>query len=339
MQGENWTTLSFSKIKRRKLKWLFPPFLPLGFITTVTGDGGVGKSTCLIDIIARITTGDPMPQIGDETEQTAIKGSALIICKEDDPGLVIKPRLAAAGADMRHVHMVVVQRSRNPDDLEVIDSLDTGTDRLERIIQDIGDVRVILIDPITNFFGKLDFNRDDQVRRLLTPLSRLAAKYEIAILNVVHMNKDTAKKGSGRILGGTGIVNVGRSTLFVAAIAGSSRRLLMMGKENLAGCKKAVAFIMRNVDGQAQIEWGADYEQVDFDEVLAGRRAHFTKQQEAAVILRKSLADGPVRSTDIRELAKELDISFNTFKAAKKEIGVVAKKRDDIWWWELLPRE
>ena len=30
-----------------------------------------------------------------------------------------------------------------------------------------------------------------------------------------------------------------------------------------------------------------------------------------------------------------LGISFNTFKAAKKEIGVKAKKREDGWWWEL----
>lgn len=335
---DHWTTLPFNKIKRRKLKWLFPPFIPSGFITTVTGDGGVGKSTCLIDIIARITINYPMPQIGGEAQQLSVKGSALIICKEDDPGLIIKPRLAAAGADMSRVHMVGVARSRNPDDFEVINSLDTGTDRLERIIQNIGDVKVILIDPITNFFGKLDFNRDDQVRRLLTPLSRIAAKYDIAILNVIHMNKDTSKRGSGRILGGIGLVNVGRSTLFVAAIPGSNRRLLMMGKTNLWPERKAVAFIMRNVDGQAEIEWGADYEDVDFDEVLAGKAAHFTKQQEAAVMLRKWLKDGPLRSPEIRALAGEVDISFNTFKAAKKEIGIVAKKQEDVWWWQ-LPRE
>jgi hypothetical protein len=163
----------------------------------------------------------------------------------------------------------------------------------------------------------------------------MAAKYELAILNVIHMNKDTSKRGSGRILGGIGLVNVGRSTLFVAAIPGSSRRLLMMGKTNLWSDRKAVAFNMRNIDGQAEIEWGSDYEEVDFDEVLAGKVAHFTKQQEAAALLRKWLKEGPLQSSEIRALAKEVGIGFNTFKAAKKEIGIVAKRCDDAWWWHL----
>jgi hypothetical protein len=146
MAYERWKSQSFSKIKSRKLKWLLKPFIPRG-ITVVTGDSGIGKSTFIIDLIARITTGDAMPQFSDLALDETLEGSALIICKEDDPGLVIKPRLRAAGADMSRVHMVVVQRSKLPDDYDVIESLDTGIERLERIIQDIGDVRAILIDP------------------------------------------------------------------------------------------------------------------------------------------------------------------------------------------------
>jgi RecA-family ATPase len=105
MSNERWRSQSFSKIKSRRLRWLLKPFIPRGMITVVTGESGIGKSTFIIDLIARITTGDDMPQFGDLALEDALEGSALIICKEDDPGLVIKPRLRAAGADMNRVHM------------------------------------------------------------------------------------------------------------------------------------------------------------------------------------------------------------------------------------------
>jgi hypothetical protein len=96
---------------------------------------------------------------------------------------------------------------------------------------------------------------------------------------------------------------------------------------------------MQTFDGQPVIDWETEYEDVDIDEVLAGKSTHVTKQQQAGLFIRKWLAEGAVASTEIRALAEEAGISFATFKAAKHEIGVMAKKRDGIWWWELPPRE
>jgi hypothetical protein len=39
----DWHALSFDEIKFRKTEWLLPAFIPLGVITAVTGEGGVGK--------------------------------------------------------------------------------------------------------------------------------------------------------------------------------------------------------------------------------------------------------------------------------------------------------
>jgi putative DNA primase/helicase len=340
MENERWASLPFSKIKLRKIDWLWRPWLPYGMITIVAGPGGVGKSTFVMEMIACVTTGDQMPQIGDEPVQETQRGSALIICKEDDPGLIIKPRLAAAGADMSRVHMVGKRPSSDPDDFEVVDSLDGKAVQLERLIRSRGDVRIILIDPITNFFGKRSLYHDDQIRQVLTPLSRIAARNGIAIICVVHLNKDTQKKSTGRILGGTGIVNVARSTLLVlAAEKNSNRRFLMMDKINLWPDRKSVEFRMLDVEGQPQIKWGTDYEDLDLDEVLAGKNENLTKREEADILLRRWLKDGPLRSIEVRERVKEAGIALNTFKAAKKDIGVVSKKIDDVWWWELPAAE
>jgi putative DNA primase/helicase len=335
---ERWRAIPFSKVKRRELRWVFKPFIPDGMITTVAGPGGVGKSTMIIDIIARITTGKSMPQIGDDAQEQMSKGSAIILTKEDDAGLIIRPRLEAAGADLSRVHFIAEEpRSGESGDYEVIESLDTGTRQLERIVQQIGDLKLILIDPITAFFGKLNFNKDDQIRKLLQPLGRLAAKYNIAVINVIHLNKNAQMKGTSRILGGGGIVNIGRSTLFVAAEEGTSRRLLIGGSKGnlLPPGLTSVAFTMRNADGQAQIDWGAEYEDVDLNQVLAGKSNHVTKLEQASSILRGWLADGPLPTVEIKRRTQKLNFHFNTMRAAKKEIAAIARRRDDAWSWEL----
>jgi GTPase SAR1 family protein len=333
MTNERWIATPFSHIRSRPQKWVFEPFIPQGLITNVAGPGGVGKSTMILDLIGRITTGEPMPHFGDDLPQTTRTGSVMILCNEDDASLIIRPRLQAAKADMDKVRFLTEA------DGGLIAGLDTGTQELERLVEEIKDVRLILIDPITAFFGKLSFNRDDQVRRLLTPLTRLAADFNLAIVNVIHVSKNPQMKGTGRILGGVGLINAARATLFVSAIEGSNKRLLITARSTVApgGVRRSVAFTMNDVNGQAEIRWGADYEDVDVEQTLSGKTAHVTKQQQAASWLRQWLADSPLPSREIERRSNERGVHFNTVKAAKKEIGVKSLKRDDGWWWELPP--
>lgn len=326
-----------SRIKSRKIDWLYRPFFPLGFITTVAGDGEVGKSTMIYDILARITVGEPMPSFGGEQPAAPIKGSVIILCKEDHPGLMIKPRLRAAGADMTKVHLIGSETERK-DDFEVVNRLDTTIGDVDRLVRQLGDVKAILIDPITDFAGDLNMYREEQVRRLLQPIARLASRYGIAVINVLHLIKDTKKKPRQRILGSVALVNVSRSVLMVGSGNGTGRRFLMMEKANLWKEKKAVAFAICDYEGQPIVEWDTDWENVDIEDVLNGRSVHVTKVQQAAFIIRNWLEDGPKPARDVEQLAEEAGSHINTFKAAKKEIGVISEKRDDGWWWS-LPQE
>jgi putative DNA primase/helicase len=336
---KSWRPRALSTFERRRIDWLWRPFIPFGFITTIAGDGEVGKSTAIYDLLARITTGDPMPQIENEPKQVHARGSIVILCKEDDPGMIIRPRLEAAGADMRRVHMIVVQRSRNRDDFELLGRLDNTIGDVEGIICDLGDVRALLIDPITDFAGDISLYKEDQVRRLLGPIGRMAAKYNFAVINILHLIKDTKKKPRQRILGSVGLVNISRSVLMIGKSQYTKRRFLMMEKRNLWAEAKSVAFTIEDFEGQPVVDWESEYESVDLEEVLAGTSTHITKQQEASRYLRKWLAEEAVASTEIMTLAEDVGISFATFKAAKREAGVKAKKRDGVWWWELSPRE
>lgn len=50
-----------SDITSEPLHWLWEKRIPLGKLTTLDGDPGLGKSLLTLDLAARVTTGRPMP--------------------------------------------------------------------------------------------------------------------------------------------------------------------------------------------------------------------------------------------------------------------------------------
>src|SRR5262245_34433405 len=84
----------FSDVRARPMAWLWPNWLPLGKLAMLDGDPGLGKSTLLFDLAARVSSNGLMP---DGTQGAS--GSVIILNAEDDPEESIQPRLAAAGAN------------------------------------------------------------------------------------------------------------------------------------------------------------------------------------------------------------------------------------------------
>src|SRR5438874_8884336 len=102
----------FSDVRPRASEWLWPNWLPLGRVAILDGDPGLGKSTLLFDLAARVSKDGVMP---DGTQGAS--GSVLIVNAEDDPEDTIKPRLVAAGADLSrvfHVNEVGPAGARRP---------------------------------------------------------------------------------------------------------------------------------------------------------------------------------------------------------------------------------
>ena len=132
------TTRPLASFEEREFEWLWDLFIPLGMVTIMFGDGGVGKSTVSYDVAARITTKELLP-FNDER----VSGSVLILTKEDTIESIIKPRLRVAGADLDRVHMIGYEVPDNPDDFDPIDRLDAHLAELEGEIVRLGDVKVI----------------------------------------------------------------------------------------------------------------------------------------------------------------------------------------------------
>src|SRR5207253_3242126 len=75
-------------VPSKTLEWLWPNWLPLGKLVILDGDPGLGKSTLLLDLAARVSNAALMPD-----SSQGISGNVLILSAEDDAGDTIKPRL------------------------------------------------------------------------------------------------------------------------------------------------------------------------------------------------------------------------------------------------------
>jgi hypothetical protein len=77
------------------IRWLWEGRIALGKTTLVTGGPDLGKSTLLLDIAARVSSGGRWPD-GRRCRKRAV----LIASAEDDFADTVVPRLKAAGADL-----------------------------------------------------------------------------------------------------------------------------------------------------------------------------------------------------------------------------------------------
>jgi putative DNA primase/helicase len=77
-------------VTREMLEWLWPGCIPLGKLTLLAGDPGLGKSFVTLDIAARVSRGEAWP---DTPLLKQTPGDVVLLNAEDDLADTIAPRL------------------------------------------------------------------------------------------------------------------------------------------------------------------------------------------------------------------------------------------------------
>jgi hypothetical protein len=117
-----------------------------------------------------------------------------IVAGEDTIEEMIKPRALVAGVDVNRVHLIEgIELTRAGGKVELQRfSLEHAAADLETLLTggDGRNIKLVIIDPIQDFVGKIDANHNNEVRAALTPLVMLAQRYDLAILMVHHCRKD-----------------------------------------------------------------------------------------------------------------------------------------------------
>ena len=153
-----------ASIQPLPIEWTWRGWLARGRLHILAGQPGSGKTTLACELAATISTGGIWPD-GSRAKQ----GSVVIWSGEDDPADTLVPRLAAAGADRGRVHFVGDVREES-----AARSFDPGKDMLglSTAVEQIGDVRLVIIDPIAMVATKESY-RNAETRHHLQPVADL----------------------------------------------------------------------------------------------------------------------------------------------------------------------
>ena len=323
----NLKLINMEQVEVEKIDWLLYPFIPFGKVTIVQGDPGEGKTTMVLQIIAKLTKGEAvLPSNSDESaleEKTMDLEPVNVIYQtaEDGLGDTIKPRLLSAGADCSRVMVI----DDNDQALTMMDA------RLEEAIIKTK-ARLVVLDPIQGFLGAaVDMHRANEIRPLMKRVAVLAEKYHCAIILIGHMNKNSNGKSSYRGLGSIDFKAAARSVLIVGRIKDEPEiRVVCHVKSSLAPEGKSIAF---RLDKDTGFEWIGEYD-ISADDLLSGDNRG-QKIHEAKEFLKEILVSGSVAQTKVAEEAESRGIKKKTLWNAKKELEIDSVKIGNQWFWML----
>lgn len=164
--------LTAADIELLTQEWLWADgedhWIPAGGLVLLAGAEGTGKSHWVARIVARVTRGElPGKYFGQPKR-------VVMMAPQAQWEQVIIPRLAAAGADLCLVSLVL------PGEIP-LGEINAMTEAIEQM-----DVGLIVLDTLDDALGEaLDRRRDSAVRRALEPLDALASHSGITVLGVV----------------------------------------------------------------------------------------------------------------------------------------------------------
>ena len=326
-----------SEIDVEQVAYLVPDRVPLGALTLLVGDPGLGKSTVTAEWAAGTTTG----RYGEPA-------TVLVANAEDSAAHVTVPRLAAAGADLERVEFFAFSDEHGerpvtlPDDVPAIEAhaIRAGA-------------RLVVIDPLNaHLSDQTSTHRDHSVRRALAPLAAMA-EHGIAIVVVAHLNKAQGTDAIYRVGGSIGLVGAARSVLLLARDPDDpdgedgDRRALAHAKSNWGKLAPTLVYQHepatvtvrgRTVETHRLAEIGES--EIDGRGLLGASHEDppATKRERAVELLADVLADGEWhRMKEIEAAAGRADISRRVLYRAADEVGIERERRGfpAVAWWRL----
>jgi AAA domain len=329
------TAIPFAAIEREPVEWLWPGRIPLGMLTMLVGDPGLGKSLLTIDLAARTTRAG---------------AAVLLLSAEDSPSATIRPRLEAAQADLELAHNAVLRRNDVEEGFALPDDIEALAGLVERL-----DARLVVIDPLmAHLPGEVNSWRDQSVRTALAPLYRMANERACAVVIVLHLNKAKGADPLHRTGGSIGIPGAVRSALLLARDPDDP--------EGERGCQRVLAHIKSNVSPlAASLSYEVDPIVLPDDERIETARLRLLGESdhsghdllgvehdpekrsaldEAVEFLEAELGDGEQKARRVQSDARAAGITDRTLKRARQQLDVESERVGGAaeaghWVWRL----
>jgi len=303
-------------IEPENVDWLWRARIPRGKVTLLVGDPGAGKSFASLAIAASITNGAPLPD--DDSLRTL--GNLFLWNGEDGIEDTIRVRAEAVGVNLQRMHVI---RGGFNDAGEARPFSLRDVDRLLAEVQSLGNVRLVVIDPVSVLLAGVDTHVDAAVRSTLQPLVEFARNARVAVLVVLHLKEGEAERIVYRVGGSIAFVALARSVLLVGADQ-EGRRAIAPVKSNLCAAPQPIEF---RIDDEGRWWWGKANDDLSAEHLLhVSRSERGAALREAIEFYEEALADGERDARDVAAEARERRITDKTQERARKELGVTSRR-------------
>ncbi len=315
--------------------------IPAGSLGLAAGREGTGKSSFLIWMAARITTGTLPGSLNSPR-------GVIYVAVEDSWKYTIVPRLMAAGADLKLVYRAEVQAVEGE---TVSLSLPADNRLLEEAITSNG-IAMVALDPLMSAISDtLDTHVNRQVRQALDPLARIADRTGAVFAGIAHFNKSASTDASSLITASGAFKDVARFIFAFATDAEDGTKVITQTKNSL-GYSDLPSLAYRIIEATVPTAKGEarvgrlildgpserTVQDILSDQGPAG--GDRGEKANAEDYLRKALANGPRPTREVEDEARNaFGISKRTLERARKSLRIPADKRDDGWYISLPEHE
>jgi RecA-family ATPase len=314
---------NFGDIADKAVEWLLAGRLARQQITMLNGWPGEGKTSVAIDLVARLSRGQPL--IDGTAPPRALR---VLVCSTEDSQTVLKNRLRAAGADLERVLTV-------PDTMLDHLKLPSKQQNWIDLVHDL-QIDVIVVDPMMSFVDdNLKSISEQDARKFALALRQVCEETQAAALCIRHPNKATAGGHMNPVSASSGslaFTAAARIEMLVGRLPDSDdERAMAHVKNNLSAPPVALVYQIKSAalefesgsDSVAAVEWLRRDETITADDLLARRESREVRTQlaEAKEFLEQRLADGPDASASVMADAKQQGIAERTLRRAREQVG------------------
>ncbi len=334
----------------KPLQWLWHPRIPLGKLTLLAADPGLGKTALALHLAAALSNGaSPCPQMNNEQCTLDNPRSTLLLSPHDSTTDTLRPRLDAMNANPDHIHLLPTFHSLTPNRLTT-DHYPLTT--LENACRSIPNLALLVIDPITHFLGLTDKAASPDTRSTLHALSQLAENLNIAILLTTRLTKKLPPLSAPslpalhRTLGSLAFATAARTTLLLLPYTPppssppletrnpkleTPNRLLLTLKSNLTALPAPLPFTLAQT-----LTFHKELDPAAFapkpPPTIPDKESFLA---DACAFLQRYLADGPQKAAGLQAAATQNGITPTTLRRAK--IALDIQTRFDgprhAWFW------
>jgi hypothetical protein len=302
----------FSAIEPKPIEWLWPGRIAIGKLTIYAGDPGIGKSQASLDIAARISKGTAFPD-HNQCEQ----GDVLILTREDDPDDTIRRRLDALEADLTRIHYLAARLA--PDNQKEITllNMETFTDAVDQIRIKGGKCRLLVIDPLEDFFDGSDVNKNTNVRAAMSGIITLAREERFTVIAVQHLTK-ASSTAAYRVGGSIAFTALARSVwVFAKDKRNPDRRLFLPLKNNLGNDTGGFEYSIEQAGDSSRIVWRNEAAD-SLDDVLSFEPQGTPERNQVLDLLRDQVPETMSTGDIANALGKSVQNISNILKKLKK---------------------